>query len=162
MATVASDHPMRRLVDQEGRRIPATHKSPLHHLFMSTGVHMGDFKPEPTNVNLSRTLNRLHVQVADSKEEAISDEVGLALDVMIFTDSSMKDGRVGVAAVLIRRGQPVRTLKVYLGSDREHEVYEAEILGIQLGLHLLATEEFVDEAAIFTDNQAVLKTIQSG
>lgn len=83
-------------------------------------------------------------------------------DVKIFTDGSMKDGKVGAAAVLLRRGQPDRTLKVCLGSDREHEVYEAEMVGLQLGLHLLATEGMVDEAGIYIDNQAVLMTLQAG
>jgi hypothetical protein len=34
--------------------------------------------------------------------------------------------------------------------------------GLQLGLHLLASERFVLSAAFFIDNQAVLKTLQSG
>ncbi|KAG9125511.1 hypothetical protein FRC07_007293, partial [Ceratobasidium sp. 392] len=58
---------------------------------------------------------------------------------------------------------PDRTLTVYLGTDKEHEVYEAEVLGLQLGLRLLEIERMVfDDAVIFIDNQAVLRTLQSG
>jgi ribonuclease HI len=64
--------------------------------------------------------------------------------------------------MLIREGKEDHTLKVYLGPDTEPEVYEAEVLGLQLGLHLLALEQFVSSMTFFIDNQAVLKTIQSG
>jgi ribonuclease HI len=83
-------------------------------------------------------------------------------NVKIFTDGSMKDGKVGTAAVLIREGCEERTLKVCLGLDKEHEVYEVEVIALQLGLQLLLEEPFAQSAAFCIDNQAVLRTIESG
>jgi ribonuclease HI len=162
LATLPKAHPLRGLVDKEGRHQPDKHKSPLHHLFLSTGVAVDRFAPNPPSPTLPVTLRKLNVQIAEDKESAMEQEKDMSPDIKIFTDGSMKDGNVGAAAVLIREGCADRTLKVYLGSDREHEVYEAEVIGLQLGLHLLAEECFIHSVAIYTDNQAVLRTIQSG
>ncbi|KAF8597852.1 hypothetical protein BDV93DRAFT_400448, partial [Ceratobasidium sp. AG-I] len=39
-------------------------------------------------------------------------------------------------------------------------VYEAEIIGLQLALHLLAQEREVERVDIYVDNQAVLRTLK--
>ena len=60
---------------------------------------------------------------------------------------------------MVRHGEPDKVLKVQLGRDTEHEVYEAELVGLQLGLHLIREANWIDGAAIFIDNQAVLKAL---
>ena len=71
----------------------------------------------------------------------------------------MVKGQVGAAAVLIRQGAADKTARVHLGPDTEHEVYEAEVIGLQLTLHLLAQERDVGQVEIYVDNQAVLHTL---
>ncbi|KAH7322210.1 hypothetical protein B0J17DRAFT_547578, partial [Rhizoctonia solani] len=44
----------------------------------------------------------------------------------------------------------------------EHEVYEAEVIGLLMGLELLARERDVRKAAVYIDNQAVIRTLQGG
>ncbi|CAE6459159.1 unnamed protein product [Rhizoctonia solani] len=39
-------------------------------------------------------------------------------------------------------------------------MYEAEVIGLLLGLELLAREQGVESATIFIDNQAVIRTLQ--
>ncbi|ELU35889.1 RNase H domain-containing protein [Rhizoctonia solani AG-1 IA] len=74
----------------------------------------------------------------------------------------MVGGNVGAAAVLIREGKEEVVARKYVGSDREHEVYEAEVVGLILGLELLARERGAGEAIFFIDNQAVLLTLKAG
>ncbi|QRV81841.1 RNA-directed DNA polymerase from mobile element jockey [Ceratobasidium sp. AG-Ba] len=148
LATIPTSHPLRQVVDREGKHLPAEHS---------------EYAPKARSDDIEKTLTKLKVTIAKTREEAIEFEKTTTADIKIFTDGSMKDGGVGAAAVLIREGAEDRTLKAYLGSDEEHEVYEAEIVGLQLGLHLLETESWpMEDVAIFMDNQAVLRTLMAG
>ncbi|QRW04674.1 Reverse transcriptase from transposon X-element protein [Ceratobasidium sp. AG-Ba] len=163
LASIPNSHPLRRLVDREGKRLPAEHRSPLQILFATTEVNIAEYAPRTRSDDLQKNLTKLQVTIAGSREESIEFERTTTADIKIFTDGSMKDGGVGAAAVLVREGAEDRTLKVYLGSDEEHEVYEAEIVGLQLGLRLLETERWpMEDAIIFMDNQAVLRTLLAG
>jgi hypothetical protein len=106
-------------------------------------------------VELPITLKMMNVELAEVREEAMEQEERTMADVKIFTDGPMMNGRVGAAAVLIREGTEDRTLKVYLDPDTEHEVYGAEVIGLQLGLHLLESERFVSSAAFFNRSQDI-------
>ncbi|KAH7325322.1 ribonuclease H-like domain-containing protein, partial [Rhizoctonia solani] len=77
-------------------------------------------------------------------------------------DGSMVRGHIGAAAVLYHEGREISEAKKYVGNNREHEVYEAEVIGLLLGLELLAREQGVTAATFFIDNQAVLSTLQAG
>lgn len=73
----------------------------------------------------------------------------------------MVNGKVGAAAVLVRQGATDNIARYHLGPDTEHEVYEAEIVGLQLALHLLENERDAEKVEIYVDNQAVLKTLEA-
>lgn len=71
------------------------------------------------------------------------------------------DGGVGAAAVLYRQGIH-RTLHYHLGSSDRHTVYEAELVGITLGLELLRQERaHVSTAYLALDNQAAVESCRS-
>ena len=57
----------------------------------------------------------------------------------VYCDGSSYKGGVGAAAVLYKHNRIVKTSRFYLGSPNEHMVYEAELVGILLVLHLLHT-----------------------
>ncbi|KZV98023.1 hypothetical protein EXIGLDRAFT_702131 [Exidia glandulosa HHB12029] len=64
---------------------------------------------------------------------------------------------VGAAAVLYRDGEEEDTLLYHLGSAKEHTTYEAEAVGVILGLHLLAKATHLDGTALAIDNTGVIK-----
>jgi ribonuclease HI len=138
------------------------HKSPLHRLFILSKIQVTDFVPKPETAQIPTQLKKLHVGIEERRDEARQQEKDWVACVKIYMDGSMKDGAVGAGAVLVRQGHEDRVLKVHLGPDNEHEVYEAEVLGLQLGLHLLEQERWVDNAVIFTDSQTALKTLNLG
>ncbi|KAF8576305.1 hypothetical protein K439DRAFT_1295061, partial [Ramaria rubella] len=43
----------------------------------------------------------------------------------------------------------------------EHMVYEAELVGLSMGLEIILREEGVKTAAVYMDNQAAIKTMQA-
>jgi len=55
--------------------------------------------------------------------------------------------------VLFKQGEGPRVLKFHLGLITDHMVYEAELVGLLLVLHLLCDERDVDQAIVRLDNQ---------
>ena len=78
--------------------------------------------------------------------------------IRIYSDGSGQDGQIGAAAVLMRDSRPPRTLFYHLGPDLEHTVYDAEVLGSLLALHLICSECNSNvHISINLNNQAALQ-----
>lgn len=96
------------------------------------------------------------VDVAKDKEASIEADAKGKERIKVYSDGSAQDGKVGAATVLIRPGKETRKLHLHLGSADHHTVFEAELVGLLLGLHLIKTENTRTSFAIGVDNQAVL------
>ncbi|KAL1739249.1 hypothetical protein HDZ31DRAFT_49687, partial [Schizophyllum fasciatum] len=56
----------------------------------------------------------------------------------VYTDGSGFNGSAGAAAVIYKRGQgEIRSVRYHLGSLKRYGTYEAELVGMALGIHLL-------------------------
>jgi len=89
------------------------------------------------------------------KEDATGDE-----EIKVYSDGSAQDGKVGAAAVLVRPGQATRTLHFHLGAVEHHTVFEAELVGLMLGLHLIKTEKSGGTSyALGADNLAAISAL---
>ncbi len=56
----------------------------------------------------------------------------------------------------------IQTLHFHLGSDTEHTVYEAEMVGLVLGLHMLSARKYRKvPTMISVNNQAAIKALAS-
>ena len=55
----------------------------------------------------------------------------------------------------------VQTLRYYLGTEKEHTVYEAESVGLEMGLHLLKglNIRLTHPTALGSDNQTVIRVL---
>lgn len=77
-------------------------------------------------------------------------------DVHAFGDGSRYKGGVGAAAVIYRDREEIEMVRFRLGSDNNHEVYEAEIIGLILSLHLARHLQHFDMLLIWIDNTAAI------
>jgi hypothetical protein len=57
--------------------------------------------------------------------------------IKVYSDGSAQEGKVGAAAVLYCPGKETRSLHYHLGSVEHHIVFEAELVGLLLGLQLI-------------------------
>ncbi|EUC67684.1 reverse transcriptase, putative, partial [Rhizoctonia solani AG-3 Rhs1AP] len=165
LAGIPTAHPLRKQINQETGRLSRklTHESSIRKLLINYSIDPRRFATTPNSNRLPPAASLLNAYVAPGgKEAAIDDEKRCDATIKIYTDGSMLDGHVGAAAVLYRDGREVAVLKKYVGLAGEHEVYEAEVIGLLLGLELLAREQGADEAAFFIDNQVVLITLRAG
>jgi ribonuclease HI len=110
----------------------------------------------------------IETYIADNKEEAIEDESKDEANIRIYTDGSSQDGQVGAAAVLYHAQNntitnPTKILRYQLGTDKEHSVWDAEVVGGILALWLLKDLNRLNQQkiSIYTDNQAFIKAFKA-
>lgn len=161
LATLPQTHPLHRRLQWIAKHNVQSHRSSLHNLLHSFRIFPADVETidrtkkishDPANDNVYTT------HTARSKKEAVKEQKELKDDIQIFTDGSGYKGGIGAAAVLTRTGKELRILRYHLGSEDDHTVYEAEVVGLTLAIQLLATERDVSyPVSILTDNQAAIQ-----
>ena len=162
LSTLPPEHPLYKLVKSSANRNIIKHKSPLHYL-----MHI--FKLNPTSITkitamvhnlLDANTTPLQTSIASSKEESKTEATNTPEAIKVYSDSSENNGKVGAATVLLKQGQPPRTLHFHLDNDTEHTIQEAELVGLLLGIYLIKTEKKGKTSfALGTDNQAAIKTL---
>ena len=81
----------------------------------------------------------------------------------VYSDGSGFEDGVGASAVLYKKDKVIKVLCYYLGTSKEHTVYEVEGVGAAMGLHLLKglNSCLTSAVALGTDSQALLKALDS-
>ena len=159
LATLPPEHPLFTPIRSSASRYIRRHRSPLHILFDHFQIkvkEMEKFPTKPRNPALYGILP-FDISIPASKEVSIKVAKVAKDEIQVYSDGSGSDGKIGAAAVLIRKGKPNRSLHYQLGTDKEHTVHEAELLGILLAIHLIKTEPKSRTSCIIgVDNQAAI------
>ena len=163
-AALPDSHPLRRQYRNAGTRKIKRHKSALHHMTQLYGIQANEVetipavRQNPATRNLLPAILEIPGDKAASKQlDATSTEV-----IRVYSDGSALNGKVGAAAILIRQGKADRILRLCLGTTKQHTVPEAEMVGLILGLHLIATEKRNRKScAIGLDNQSAIRALQT-
>ncbi|KAH8823379.1 hypothetical protein DL96DRAFT_1469462, partial [Flagelloscypha sp. PMI_526] len=109
-------------------------------------------------------IPRLHFKISETREVSIQAERENDAEVKIATDGSGYEGGIGGAAILKRRGRnALKSLKLHLGPDTQHTVFNGEEVGMGLGLHLLMKEEGMDgkNVLFYIDSQALVQALET-
>ena len=83
-------------------------------------------------------------------------------DIFIFTDGSGINNGIGAAADVCKNGQKVASRLYHMGKACQHTVYEAELLGMYLGLDAAFRMdlEASGSIALGVDSQAAIRATQ--
>jgi len=164
LAMLPKEHPLHRIVQNKRLGKIIHHKSPLNSLLAA-------YRHDPKKMEKIPVVQRdptlqgklpFTISISISRDDSISKAENASEAVQIFTDGLAINGKVGVAAILTRRGNPLCALHLYLGPEKEHTVHEAELVGILLGMHLVSTEKHSSMSfTIGVDNQAAIRAYQS-
>jgi hypothetical protein len=164
LATLPSDHPLHRVVTRKNAGKTKRHKSPISSLLVAYNYDTKKVKKIPTTARdptLKGTLPFI-THMAPDREDSIEEAANATEEVIVFTDGSAINGKVGVAATLTRQGNPLRTLHLHLGKEKHHTIHEAELAGILLTMHLISTEKHGHTTfVIAVDNQAAIQVFHS-
>ena len=81
----------------------------------------------------------------------------------IYPDGLGCKGGIGASAILYKGDNIINSLRYYLRTDKQHMVYEAERVGISMGLHLLIglNRKLNDMVIMGSDSQALIKAIKN-
>jgi ribonuclease HI len=164
LATLPREHPLHAPVKRSAKGRVKRHRSPLHTLTSIFGINPSNIeKIPPVRVHpRTRGLQAVHIDIPPSKDDSKRADANAVEKIKVYSDGSAHDGKVGAAAILKREGKPDRILKLHLGTTEQHTVYEAELVGMIMGLHLIKTERRSKvSCALNVDNQAALVAIKS-
>ena len=156
LATLPPSHPLSKPVNRAAKRYVKSHRSPLHELFHYTQISpstMEKILPTRRRPNFTPAFS---TSIADSRHEAIEEAKKLhtTRQVRIYSDGSLYEGGVGASAVLYLGNRFQKSLTYHLGPEHHHTVYEAEIVGLLLGTHLLSSlSRRLHNPIICVDNQ---------
>ena len=159
-----TEHPLNTLVKRSAKGRVKKHRSPLHTLTAIFGMDPAAFEKIPAvrAHPKDRGSPPARIEIPPDKDTSKQADANATERIKVYLDGSAHGGQVGATAILKREGNPDRMLKFHLGTTRQHTVYEAELVGMIMGLHLIKTERRnKTKCALNVDNQAALVAIKS-
>jgi hypothetical protein len=156
--TLPPENPLHKPAKKCTSRITKRHRSTLHDLMQTFNIKPNQLETLTTTGGNPATRHKrpFKMDIASDKEASIKADADGKEKIKIYLDGSAQDGKVGAVAILIRPGRATRKLHFHLGMTEQHTVFEAEMVGLILGLHLIKTEKTRTSYAIGADNQAAL------
>lgn len=165
ICTLPDTHPLFKLSRRAAGKYVKRHRSPMHNLFYLTRLHPAHTETITPIRRRPSYRTSFTTIICESKEKALelATTTNDQFPTRIYCDGSGFEGGIGAAAVLYQGPRLVKSLKYYLGPKSKHTVYEAEGVGITLGLHMLANlkSELADTVIIGVDSQATIKSLKN-
>jgi ribonuclease HI len=164
LATLPAAHPLTKIYRKCTKWKIKWHKSPLHHLANVYEADPDKLETIPTAGRNPALMGKRPFKtiIPASKEDSKKADKDAPEHIQIYTDGSAQEGKVGAATVLTRNGQPLKVLHHHMGTTSEHTVFEAELVGLILGLQLVKEHNTGNTSfAIGADNQAALRALNS-
>ena len=163
-STLTENHPLSRTVKRKATRLVKKHRTSFHNLLHGAAIdpqRMEKISP----VRRAPNFTPIHrTKVENTRDSALAhDDATHNTGVRIYTDGSGHGGGIGAAAILYENGVPKAASRYYLGPYTEHTVFEAEIVGVRLGLKLASKSRLAQnstrEISISLDNTAVIAAL---
>jgi hypothetical protein len=139
LAMIPQNHPLHKH-DIQALRQRHHHKFPLHRILLMFPLDPRKVETIQPIRHSTKWFPQTRIDIRD-KDEAIAQDALTeeTEDMVLYSDGSGHDRKIGGAAVLCRRGRQVSSFRFDLGADTDHTVYEGEIV-VTLGLR---REQFV-------------------
>ena len=163
LASHPNHHPITKITTRTRAHQVRKHRTALHHLADITGINPSRLEKIGTQRYRPGDKTPIIVKIAGTKELSIAwDNEHCNRGVVIYTDRSGLQGTIGTAAILFINGIRTDELRYQLSSDKQHTVFEGELVAILLGLHLARRHiETHPSFSISVDNQAAIKSISN-
>lgn len=166
-ATLPKSHPLHSIVKRKAAQSPVKR----HRTTFQTLLHLNKIDPaklekisptrRPPNFKSPHTS-----RIDSSKDDALEHDKKIEnIGVRIYTDGSGYGGKIGASAVLYEDGVRKKTLKYLLGTEREHTVYEGEVIGALMGVHLASISGLAEDGdtpvSISLDNKSMITSLDN-
>ena len=164
LATLPERHPLSKIAKRCAKGGIKRHRSPIHDLLSVYGMDPDSFETISVAGRNPAKLDRqpFTSTIPGSKEASKEADAQAPQHIKIYTDGSAQEGKVSAAAILTRDGKRILKAHYHLGKAEDHTVFEAELVGILLGLKLIEKYNAGNLTyAIGVDNQAAIKALAS-
>jgi ribonuclease HI len=164
LASLPDKHPLKKPVRLSARGVVKRHRSPLHNLLSMIDTNIHNIAAKPIEIhNPARPPNPLfRVSIPPDKESSKKEVQENTDTIQVFTDGSIINNKVGAAAILTRPGKEHRTLHYHLSKATEYTIFDVELAGLSMGMHLINTEKAARHSTTLgVDNQAAINAIQN-
>ena len=164
LATLPEQHPLTKLEKRSVKGMIRQHRSPLHHIMTAYKTVPESFETIPAAGRNPAMIGRqpFTTIIPESKEASKEADAQALQHIKIYTDGSAQEGKVGAAAILTKDGTEILKAHYHLGKAEDHTVFEAELVGLLLGIKLIERYNAGKLAyAIGVDNQAAIKALTS-
>jgi hypothetical protein len=79
--------------------------------------------------------HKFEINIPPNKDAAKWAALEESADIVVYTDRSKINGKVGAAATVLENGQPKLVLQYHLGNSKHYSILEAELVGEILAVH---------------------------
>jgi hypothetical protein len=140
------------------------HHSPLHNLLriLPTNPRNIGTKAVATHNPAKQKQRPFNISIPPNKKSSKKEAQTATEEVQVFTDGLIIEDQVGAAAILTWPGKSHRTLHYHLGKSNKFMIYDAELAGLSLGMHLIKTENMAQCSTMLgADNQSAINAVQN-
>lgn len=156
IATLPNTHPLYKVVRTCARHFVKKNRAPLHYLTHLYSINPDDIETI-TPVRQLPTYRRIFTtQIASNRADSLDYDKNNKAHIRIYTDGSGYERHAGAAAVMYKGLDPPVTLQYHLGPLTRNTTYEAEAVGVILGLQLLRSAGLPRKTTLSLDNQGVI------
>ncbi|KAE9390545.1 hypothetical protein BT96DRAFT_764282, partial [Gymnopus androsaceus JB14] len=138
IAALRTTHPLtRHAQDASNRKFIKSHFSLLHNLMNTFALNPKKMEKRQAVRKHAGWESEVIIRSWEGREDALKQIEEDEGEYQLFTDGLGIKGMVGSSAVLYKEGERVLLLRMQIGKETEHEVFEGESVGPTLGLELL-------------------------
>jgi len=165
IASLPSTHPLHKPARKAAKRYVRKHCSPLHNLFEALDLDSNTIEPIAPTQHCPNYVPFFSTFVPTSKPIALREarEHHRNAHISIYCDGSGFEEGIGASAVMYTNSVETKHILYYLRPASRHTVYEGEIVGITLALHLLTSLQATlrSYTVIGTDSQATILALNN-
>ena len=137
--SLPKSHPLHEHLRSRSTKRAKRHLSPIHHLLRFANLDPKQIETVSPVWRSPSYVTPFDLMIPKSKDSTLTfaQLTETVAPVHVYSDGSRYEGGISASAVLYVKDQLIQTLRYYLGTKLEHTVYEAEGVGLVMGLHLL-------------------------
>ncbi|KAF5381383.1 hypothetical protein D9615_008435 [Tricholomella constricta] len=159
IAALPEAHPLHKHVRNCTRYNIKRHRSPLHNLTDIYHLDPNDIETINPVRQLPTYQHPFTTQIAKTREASLQEDLDNRAHIKIYTDGWGYKGQAGAAAILIVNNKPPIKLQYHLGPLSRNTTFEAEAVGVALGMQLLIETALPRSTSLALDNQRVIQSL---
>ncbi|KAF5386185.1 hypothetical protein D9615_002532 [Tricholomella constricta] len=159
IASLPEAHPLHKRIRNCTRYKVKRHRSPLHNLTDIYHLDPDDIETINPVRQLPTYQHPFTTHIAETREESLQENRDSEAHIKIYTDGSGYKGQAGAAAILIADDRTPTKMQYHLGPLSRNTTFEAEAVGVALGLQLLIKTALPWFTSLALDNQGVIQSL---